>query len=187
MELPRKGAQAPFAAGNSRAKRVEWLYNGDKEDGLRKGRGRLEYKLDYGGNLAPTFVIAEGEWENDVMHGLGSLTINGVKVYEGNWKHGSICLRKTDSAEECTISDLDLSNPAILDSMWMLSSNTYILQDVVDGENQEEACIKNRSSWLGRFMNDTLNLKQYTDTFEFLSLTGSWFMVCLLIFLIFIA
>ena len=163
----------------------------------------LQYKIEYGGKLAPTFVEIEGKWENDVLHGFGTLTVNGTKIYEGNWVNGSMSLRKPDSSASAReggqgnsdkgvkdsklfSSDLALSDPATFDALWMLCSNTNITDDASLDEQNEAANAK-QSNWLSTFMDEKLNLKEHRDVLDFISISASWFMGCLIIFLIFIA
>lgn len=188
----------------SPSKNIEWTYKGDKDEkGKRSGIGSLQYKVDYGGKLAPTFVVVEGQWENNVLHGVGSLNVNGTEVYEGNWVNGSMSLRKpspsstgkdldkggSDQGDEDSKllgSDLDLSNPATLDGIWMLCSNTFI-EDDAEVEDQNDKANAKKSNWLSTFADETLNLKEHRDLLDFISMSSSWFLGCLIIFLIFIA
>ena len=53
-------------------------YKGDYKDGLRDGKGRLEF-IDG--------TVYEGQFENNKMHGYGKIFYKDGSIYQGNFRH----------------------------------------------------------------------------------------------------
>jgi hypothetical protein len=68
-----------FANGFGTAKGI-YTYIGDFVDGKKEGKGKYTYFDGY----------YEGDWKNDVRHGIGKLVLLRGDVYEGNWVNGSM-------------------------------------------------------------------------------------------------
>jgi hypothetical protein len=96
-------AQLPGASGVKEypgKKAIRWLYKGDQTaEGLKEGRGVLQYKVGEDSEGTSILVTAEGEWKNDKMHGYGTLVVNGISIYAGNWVEGNVALRKSHDPE----------------------------------------------------------------------------------------
>lgn len=58
----------------TRAKEVK--YEGEKKNGMRWGRGKLLYDNGF---------EYEGSFVQNYRHGIGSISLNGIVFYEGQW------------------------------------------------------------------------------------------------------
>jgi hypothetical protein len=95
-------AQVPGVSGvkeNPGKKAISWLYKGETAEGMKEGRGVLQYKVGVDSEGTSVLVTAEGEWKNDKMHGYGTLVVNGISIYAGNWVEGNVALRKPHDPE----------------------------------------------------------------------------------------
>ena len=71
---------AKWFGGTKRLTLRDGSYKGRVSDGRRHGEGIMKYDQ--------TNLKYEGEWENDLWHGHGVLTVTGGPVYEGEFEKG---------------------------------------------------------------------------------------------------
>ena len=54
----------------------EVKYEGEKKNGQRWGKGKLLYENGF---------IYEGSFVQNFRHGIGTMSLNGIVLYEGQW------------------------------------------------------------------------------------------------------
>ena len=60
-------------------------YEGDFVKGLRTGRGIYRYQDEAGGAVGSKY---DGEWKENLRHGIGKMHYFGVGDYHGYWENG---------------------------------------------------------------------------------------------------
>lgn len=187
------------------------------EAGKRSGQGVLEYTCSSGLGMVSTTIILDGKWQNDMLHGYGVLRINGVQIYAGNWFNGEMALSAPMDVEgasrtQTELIDMDALEPEVLEAVWMFTSGMqsapFLTIDTTKRESKgggdeiptemekEDVESQHEHKWWTLLFGPRIDTK-YTmrlpdsegprDLFEFLLMSVTWFIACLVIFLLFLS
>ena len=187
------------------------------EGGKRCGSGVLEYQCSVNSGVTTTSITMDGKWQDNVLHGYGILRINGTQIYAGNWFNGNMMLSgpvdvegarhsandrmrmKDKNQSDLSLIDIDALEPHIFEAMWMFISDVQSASFLAENKSRGAGLrMKGGKSFMDFEEEDiephdsseiktTSASEEPRDLAEFVLMSMTWFIGCILIFLLFLS